>query len=406
MFDKKTIRDVDVDGKLILVRADYNVPMKNGQITEDHRIKSSLDTLQYLVERGCRVVLISHMGRPKGEVNFKYSLRPVARRLGELLGQEVDFVNNCLGNVVKSRVHMMQSSEVILLENLRFYTGEEENSQSFADDLFLSIQPDLFVQDAFGAVHRAHASIDAVTKKVPSVAGLLLEKEFLQLTQIMQNPPRPLTVFLGGAKVSDKIEVVNRFVDLADRIIVGGAMANTFLKYRGYDMGKSKLESDKNQIMDEIYQKIYQKIGKDDTDNFFVLPLDLAVSDKLGYDVERRCVKSNELSKTDMALDIGDDTIAKIHELAKDSKSYIWNGTMGVSEFPAFTKGCNEVASLMTKEGETSIVGGGDTADFVLHWQKNNPREFTHISTGGGASLELMSGNQLPGISALQGKEK
>lgn len=407
-FTKMTIQDVPIEHKVVLVRADYNVPLNSddGSISDDLRIRASLPTLQFLLKQGCKVVVMSHLGRPDGQVEAKYSLEPVAERLAELLHQPVKFVDSCYGDKVKQTVKRAAYGSVVMLENLRFHPEEEANGSEFAAKIASSVNARYFVQDGFGVVHRAHASTVAITQVIPSVAGLLLEREVDMITMAMQQPKKPLYALMGGAKISDKITVIDALINLADKIIIGGAMANTFLAYKGYNMGKSKLEDDQKDTIDRIYYDARAKVGGA-VDNFILLPMDLAVAKSMSPDEPRRVVAVDQLADDDIALDIGDATIERyVRELA-NAKTAIWNGTMGYAEYQNFAHGSARVAmTLAAGSGLVSIIGGGDTADFVLKWSGDDGKEFSHVSTGGGASLDLMAGMALPGVDVLLDAKK
>lgn len=400
-FYKKTLRDVPLGGKTILVRVDYNVPLtKDGKVGDDFRIRASLPTIKYLLKDGCKLVLIAHLGRPEG-VDPKFSLEPAAQRLAELLGEPVRFVDKTVGEKVRMAVKRAPARSVTVLENLRFHSEEEANDEAFAAQLAKDSGAQYFVQDGFGVVHRDHASTAAITLKLPSVSGLLLEKEYTTIVGAMKHPERPLVAVMGGAKVSDKIAVIDEFVKVADRILIGGAMANTFLAYKGVKVGASKVETDQDETLQKIYADTEKKVGKDNVDEFLVLPMDVAVG-KLPEDVdERRNVMLADISADDMCLDIGDATAEKFADIVAHAKTVVWNGTLGYAEAQAFAEGSNVVAEAMTTHTQESIVGGGDTADFVIHWDKKKGDSFSHVSTGGGASLELMAGEKLPGIEHL-----
>lgn len=401
-FFKLTIRDVPLENKTVLVRADYNVPLtETGEISDDLRVRASLPTIQYLLKHGCKVVIMSHLGRPEGR-EAKFSLAPVAKRLTELLGKDVIFANDCIGDGVYQTVKTAQMGSVILLENLRYYKEEEADDQSFAEKLAHDSMASYFVQDGFGVVHRAHASTHAITLCLPSVAGLLLEKEYVTITDAMEHPKKPLVAVIGGAKISDKIAVIERFVEKADQIIIGGAMGNTFLKYKGFAVGKSKAEDDQNETLDHIYTAAHAKVG-DEVDKFIQLPSDVAVGYSIDEDSERRNVSVSAIGGDDVALDIGDASIATMVDTIAGAGTVIWNGTLGYAELPQFAHGSARLALALAsqKHSTTSIIGGGDTADFVLKWDGKGGESFTHVSTGGGASLELMAGDKLPGIESL-----
>lgn len=400
-FYKRTVKDIPVDRKTVLVRADYNVPLnKKGEIVDDFRIRASLPTLEYLLKRNAKVVIISHLGRPKGK-EAKLSLEPVATRLSELLNKPVLFVDDVVGDKVSLAVRKASPGSVILLENLRFYPDEEANSEVFAKNIAKSTGARDFVQDGFGVVHRAHASTDAITHYIPSVAGLLLEQEYTIITNAMKKPKRPLVTVVGGVKVSDKIQVIEKFVSISDKILVGGAMANTFLRYKGYDMGASVVEKDQEKTLDGIYSSAHEKLDTS-IDDFIILPNDVAVATEVSENAKRRNIKLGAVTKKDIALDIGDETIERFVNEVKQAKMVIWNGTLGYSELPQFAHGSARMAMALASHPEiTSIIGGGDTSDFVLTWDGGDGSSFTHISTGGGASLELMAGKKLPGIESL-----
>lgn len=404
---KLTIRDVPVHDKVVLVRADYNVPLADGKISDDLRIRASLPTLRYLQKQGCRIVIMSHLGRPDGKVDPAYSLEPVAERLTELLGQKVKFVDACYGDKVSQAVKAARPGEVILLENLRFHPEEEANDSTFAGKIAKSSSARYFVQDGFGVVHRAHASTEAITHFLPSVAGLLLEREVTVISNAMRAPARPLTAILGGAKVSDKIKVIEAFIDVADTILIGGAMANTFLAYKGYAMGASKVEEGQGEVLDAIYASARRKVGESKVDDFIVLPSDVAVAKAIDPNESRVVRPVDKIADGELALDIGDESIERFTQIVAKSHTVVWNGPVGFSELPNFAHGSARLALAMAAQpGITSIVGGGDTADFVLKWDGAEGESFTHVSTGGGASLDLMAGNKLPGVEALLGAKK
>lgn len=402
-FPKKTIANTPLDGATVLVRADYNVPLgPDGSIKDDYRLRASLPTLRALLSRGCTVVLVSHLGRPDGKPVKKYSLEPVAERLSELLDRQVTFVPACVGDAVSVATKKARKGSVILLENLRFHAEEEANDRQFAARLAADSHASYFVQDGFGVAHRAHASTDAITHVLPSVAGLLLEKEYVTLTKAIQAPKRPMVAVLGGAKISDKIELVERFVTLADKVVIGGAMANNFLKYRGFPVGKSLVETGVDDVIRAVYKAVEKKVGKEDVDNFLVIPEDVAVAKSLDSSERRVIVDRRDAGSDELILDIGPVTTAMIDRELTDAKTVVWNGTLGYAELPQFAYGSARLAlALATHPDITSIIGGGDTADFVLHWDAKNGDSFTHVSTGGGASLELMSGRAMPGVDAL-----
>lgn len=405
VFPYKTIKDVDVANKTILMRADYNVPLNDdGAIADDFRIEASLPTIKYLTERGAKLILISHLGRPKGKVNLQFTLQPVAKRLSEKLGREVRFVGDCIGADVLDASDDMKPGDVILLENLRFHPEEEANDRAFAEEMARSSRADLFVQDGFGVVHRAHASTSAITEFLPSVAGLLLEKEYVEIKSATDNPNRPLTAVLGGAKVSDKMPLARKFLQIADNIVIGGAMANNFLKHLGYDVADSKLEDGVDDLVGQIIDEAKAKYG-DAYAEKFILPRDVAVSISGSMDGDRVEKSLEQVNGSMMILDIGEKTMNAIDRLVESSGTVIWNGTLGMAEKVNFSHGSARLAlSLAKNPSITSVIGGGDTADFVRNWDTLKGGSFTHVSTGGGASLELMAGDVLPGIAALEQK--
>lgn len=403
MFPKKSLRDVPLDGATVLVRADYNVPLApDGSIADDYRIQMSLPTLRHLIARGCKVVVVAHLGRPDGERNLKYTLEPVAVHLSALLSLQVGFVPECVGDQVVQAMKSLAAGQVVLLENLRFHAGEEANDTQFARLLAHDSGASYFVQDGFGVVHRAHASTDAVTRHLPSVAGLLVEKEWISIERAISAPERPMVAVLGGAKISDKIGVIEKFVAVADTIVIGGAMANTFLKYRGLNVGASLTEDGLGGVMDKIYDAAKAKVGEQLIDDFIILPRDVAVAGSTGVNERRVVVGIDDVHDDEMILDIGGESIARAVSAIAGARTVVWNGTMGYAELPQFAHGSARIALALAQHSDTvSVVGGGDTADFVLHWDAKKGGSFSHVSTGGGASLELMSGLPMPGISAL-----
>ena len=403
-FPKKTIKDISVHGKTVLLRADFNVPLDDdGKIDDDYRLTQTIPTLEYLIERDAKVVICTHLDKPHGKTDPKLSLEPVARRLGHLMDRHVAFVPECIGDRVKQAVKHARPGQILLLENLRFHIGEEENEAAFAQRLFEASGASIFVQDAFGSVHRKHASTDAITRFLPSVSGLLLKREYVTLRTAMQDPESPFVAILGGAKTSDKIQVIDELIRVADHIIIGGAMANTFLKYNGLNIGKSLYELGMEKVIDSIYRDAAKKVGgKKSIGEFIVLPTDVAVSAEVDESERRATVSVGDVKENDHIVDIGPETINRAANLISQAKTVIWGGTLGVSEIDQFAVGSIEVAKQLVRQPDTtSIIGGGDTADFVLHWDRKKGGSFTHVSTGGSASLELMAGNKLPGIEAL-----
>ena len=402
-FNKKTVRDVPLDGKTILLRADYNVPLdSNGNIADDYRIVSSIPTVRYLTEeRGCKVVIISHLGRPKG-VDASLSLKLVAGRLQKLIGKKVQFIPACVGDKVKVATKKMAPGSVILLENLRFHEQEEANDEHFAQQLAKDSNAEYFVQDGFGVVHRAHASTSAITQFLPSVGGLLLEREYENIEAAILHPKKPLVAVLGGAKIADKIELIDRFIKIADHIVIGGAMANTFLQYKGFNIGKSLVEPGEKEIIDKIYSDVAKKVGLENIDNFVLLPEDVAVAQKIDKKEPRREVAAGNVHEQEIILDIGTKSVDAVEKCIGKAGTVIWNGPLGYAELLNFAYSSARLALHLAKNTDvTSIIGGGDTADFVLDWDKQKGKSFSLVSTGGGASLELMSGKKLPGVEAL-----
>jgi phosphoglycerate kinase len=397
-MDKATVRDVDVRGKRVLERVDFNVPLdENGHITDDTRIRASLPTIHYLLDSGASVILMSHLGRPKGTPNPKYSLQPVAERLSELLGQPVRLAPDCVGPEVERLAAALQPGEVLLLENLRFHPEEEANDTAFARQL--ASLGDLYVNDAFGTAHRAHASTEGVAHDLPAVAGLLMENELNFLGGALERPRRPFVAISGGAKVSDKIAVLDRLIDLADTLLIGGGMANTFFKALGLSMGDSLVEEDKLDEARRLMRKA-QTAGKS-----FVLPVDVALADRFAADADRILSTPDHVPEGWRILDIGPQTVAAFGEALADAQTILWNGTMGVAEFPAFAQGTKALIGLLVERTEadaTTIVGGGDSAAAVE--AAGAAGKLTHISTGGGASLEFLEGRELPGVAALLDK--
>jgi phosphoglycerate kinase len=397
-MDKATVHDVDVRGKRVLERVDFNVPLdESGHITDDTRIRASLPTIQYLLDSGASVVLMSHLGRPKGKVDEKYSLRPVAERLSELLGKPVQMAPDCVGPQVEAMAQALQPGQVLLLENLRFHAEEEANDPAFAKQL--ATLGDLYVNDAFGTAHRAHASTEGVTHDLPAVAGFLMEKELNFLGSALEHPKRPFVAISGGAKVSDKIAVLDRLIDIADAILIGGGMANTFFKANGLFVGDSLVEDDKLDEARRLMAKAQASSKR------FVLPVDVAVGDRFAADADRVLTTPDHVSEGWRILDIGPQTIVAFGEVLADAETVVFNGTMGVAEFPAFAQGTNALIGLLverTAEGATTIIGGGDSAAAVE--AAGAADKVTHVSTGGGASLEFLEGRTLPGVAALRDK--
>ncbi|WP_337360964.1 triose-phosphate isomerase [Phascolarctobacterium succinatutens] len=391
-MDKKTVRDLDVAGKKVLVRVDFNVPLNDkGEITDDTRITASLLTIQYLLEQKAAVILMAHLGRPKGQVKPELSLAPVAKHLGKLLGKKILFAPDCVGEAAQAAASKLKPGHILLLENLRFHKEEEKNDMEFAEKL--ASLADLYVNDGFGVSHRAHASVEGVTHFLPAAAGFLLEKEIQYVGQAVTNPLHPFVAIIGGAKVSDKIGVISNLLDKVDTLLIGGGMANTFLAAQGYKMGKSLVEEDKLDLAKELLAK-----AKKNKVNM-LLPTDLVMAAAFAPDAEHVTEKVKNLNQAYMALDIGAETSKAYAEALADAKMIVWNGPMGVFEMDAFCKGTEAVAKAVAKSRATSIVGGGDSVAAIE--KLGLAKRITHISTGGGASLEYLEGKVLPGVAAL-----
>jgi len=392
-MDKKTIEKVDIKGKRVFIRADFNVPIdENGNITDDTRIRSTLPTINYALDAGAKVILASHLGRPKGKPDAKYSLAPVAIRLNRLLSKDVKFAKDCIGPDVEHIVQGMRPGDVLLLENLRFHAEEEKNDEGFSRAL--AAFTDVYVNDAFGTAHRAHASIHGITKHVKfAVAGFLMKKEIEYLQKTVANPIRPFVAILGGAKVSGKIGVIENLKDKADKIIVGGAMAFTFSKARGQEVGNSLVEPD----MLEVAQRTRKSLRESNVK--FYLPVDFVVAQNMDDGAQTKIVTSQEIPKGWVGLDIGPATTRLFTEAIQDAKTIIWNGPMGMFEKDAYSRGTFAIARAVADAYATTIVGGGDT-DVAVH-KAGVSDSITFISTGGGASLELLEGKELPGLAAL-----
>ncbi len=389
---KKTIKDVDLKGKRALIRVDFNVPLDEGlNITDDIRIRAALPTIKYALDKGAKVILMSHLGRPDGQVKEELRLSPVAKRLRELLGKPVTALKDCIGDDVNKAVAGMKAGDVILLENLRFHAEEEENDPVFAKEL--SSLGDVFINDAFGTAHRAHASTEGVTHYLPSVAGFLLEKEIAYLGNAVDNPKRPFVAILGGAKVKDKIKVIDNLLNKVDALLIGGGMAYTFLKVQGKTIGSSKLDKDGLDTAKAALDKAAKKKIP------ILLPVDHIVADKFDANADTKLVPQ-DIPDGWMGLDIGPKTIKIFEDNLKKAKTIVWNGPLGVFEMDKFAKGTEEVAKFIAAlKGVTSIIGGGDTAAAMVKFKVEG--KMSHISTGGGASLEYLEGRGLPGIDAL-----
>jgi len=398
-MNKKTIRDIQVAGKRVLVRVDFNVPLDAElHITDDTRIKAAIPTIQYLLDQGAAVILMSHLGRPKGQVVDSMRLTPVAKRLSELLGRPVQMAADCVGPEVEALAKALQPGQVLLLENLRFHKEEEKNDLDFAR--LLASLGEIYVNDAFGTAHRAHASTEGVTHYLPGVAGFLMEKEINFLGSALENPRRPFAAIIGGAKVSDKIAVLERLINMVDVLLIGGGMANTFLKAQGYEIGDSLFEEGKVDVARDLLTKAHQRDLK------FLLPTDVVIADRFAADATSKVVAIDQVSRGWRIMDIGPETITAFSRALEGAQTIVWNGSLGVAEMPAFARGTValiEILAERTKDGATTIIGGGDSAAAVD--QVGAADQMTHVSTGGGASLELLEGRVLPGVAALQDKK-
>ncbi|MDF2522096.1 MAG: Pgk [Clostridia bacterium] len=395
MLNKKTIEDFELKDKRVLVRVDFNVPLnEQGQITDDRRITEALPTINYLLEHKAKVILMSHMGRPKGKFNEKYSLKPIVERLKELVNAKVTLAADVIGEEVKQGAYSLQSGEILVLENVRFYEQEEKNDPEFAKKL--AELGELYVNDAFGTAHRAHASTAGVANYLPSAIGFLIKKEIDIMGKALTQPDRPFVAILGGAKVSDKIGVIDNLLDKVDTLLIGGGMAYTFYKAKGYEIGTSILEADKVELAKEILKKAEAKNIK------LMLPVDNVVAPEFSNEVPYKTVDSDKIPADQMGLDIGEKTREIFSKVITDAKTVVWNGPMGVFEMPNFAKGTFALAEAMSKSKGTTIVGGGDSAAAVE--QLGFADKITHISTGGGASLEFLEGKVLPGIDIINNK--
>src|SRR5699024_2424843 len=393
-MNKKTLEDVQLEGKKVLCRVDLNVPMQDGEVTDDTRLRAVVPTLQYLVESGAKIILVSHLGRPKGEVVEELRLDPVAKRLGEILHKAVQKVDEVYGENVNKTIATLQDGEILLLENVRFEKGEEAN-EDYLIDAFANMA-DIYVNDAFGTSHRAHASTAGVAEKLPAIAGFLMEKEIAVLSKALEEPERPFTAIIGGSKVKDKINVIDNFLDIVDHLIIGGGLACTFLKAKGYEIGNSLLEEDKLELAKQFMEKAEAKGVQ------FHIQTDAVIADEFHAEANTNVVAADEIKPGWMGLDIGPETAATYRDIVLESKLVIWNGPMGVFEMPAFSEGTKAVTQALADTEGYTIIGGGDSAAAVEQFDMADKMD--HISTGGGASLEFMEGKVLPGIEALDDK--
>ncbi|MCW9132930.1 phosphoglycerate kinase [Bacillus paramycoides] len=394
-MNKKSIRDVDLKGKRVFCRVDFNVPMKEGKITDETRIRAALPTIQYLVEQGAKVILASHLGRPKGQVVEEMRLTPVAARLGELLGKDVKKADEAFGPVAQEMVAAMNEGDVLVLENVRFYAGEEKNDAELAKEF--AALADIFVNDAFGAAHRAHASTAGIADYLPAVSGLLMEKELDVLGKALSNPERPFTAIIGGAKVKDKIGVIRHLLDKVDNLIIGGGLAYTFVKALGHEIGLSLCEDDKIELAKEFMQ-----LAKEKGVNFY-MPVDVVITEEFSETATTKIVGIDSIPSNWEGVDIGPKTREIYADVIKNSKLVVWNGPMGVFEMTPFSEGTKAVGQALADAEDTySVIGGGDSAAAVEKFGMAD--KMSHISTGGGASLEFMEGKELPGVVCLNDK--
>ena len=394
-MNKKTVKDINLKGKKVFVRCDFNVPMEENQnITDNTRIKAALPTIKYLLEQNCKIILASHLGRPKGEVKPEFSLKPVAKELSKLLGKEVIMANDVIGDDATNKAENLKEGEILLLENVRFHKEETDNDPEFAKKL--ASMAEIFVNDAFGTAHRAHASTTGIADYIPGVAGFLIEKELKFLGNAINNPERPFVAILGGAKVSDKIGVIDSLLDKVDTLMIGGGMAYTFFKAQGYNVGNSLCEVEKTGLALEAMEKAKAKGVK------LLLPIDTKIGKEFKPDTESKTVAWTEIPDGWEGFDIGEKTIEMFKKELQNAKTVIWNGPLGLFEFDQFAIGTNEIGKTLAELDATTIIGGGDSAAAVT--KAGLADKMTHISTGGGASLEFLEGKKLPGIECLQDK--
>lgn len=396
-MNKKTVRDIDLKDKKVIVRCDFNVPLdENGKITDNRRIVGALDTIKYLLEQNAKIILMSHLGRPKGEVKPEFSLKPVAEELSRLLGKDVKLASDIIGESAKTLTSNMKSGDIVLLENIRFDAREEKNDLEFAKQL--ASMAEIYVNDAFGTAHRAHSSTAGIAQYLPAVSGFLMEKELNFLGTALENPKRPFVAILGGAKVSDKIAVIDNLLNKVNSLIIGGAMANTFIKAMGYNVGNSLCETDKIDLANELIGKAKLKNIK------LILPIDAKIGKEFNKDTESKIVDINNVPEGWSIFDIGPKTIELYKKELEKAKTIVWNGPVGLFEFDQFAIGTNSVAEILASlDNATTIIGGGDSAAAVE--KSGLADKMTHISTGGGASLEFLEGKKLPGVECLQDKE-
>ncbi len=387
-MNKKTVRDVDLRGKRVLMRVDFNVPMQDVVVTDDKRIRAALPTIQYVLDQGASLILMSHLGRPKGGPDPEFSLKPAAEVLSKLLGRPVKMAPDCIGPEVEAMARALQPGEVLMLENVRFHKEEEKNDPEFARKL--AALGEVYVNDAFGSAHRAHASTEGVAHYLPAVSGFLMEQELAYLSRATENPERPYVAILGGAKISDKIGVVENLLSKCDKLIIGGGMANTFLAAKGYNMAESLVEPDAIETARNILSRAGDKV---------LLPVDAVVADRFDAEAASQVVDVDKVPAGWRVMDIGPKTVALFAEALKGARLVVWNGPMGVFEFPKFAEGTFALARLLAESGATTVIGGGDSASAVK--KAGVAKQMSHVSTGGGASLEFLEGKVLPGVAAL-----
>ncbi len=391
MLNKKSIRDFDVKGKKVLVRVDFNVPIKDGKVTDDTRIRAALPTIEYLIDKGAAVILASHLGRPQGEIKAEFSLKNVAKYLDDLIDAKVYFCDDCVGDKAKNAAAQIGFGEILVLENTRFHPGEEKNDVEMSKEL--ASLAELYVNDAFGTAHRAHASNVGVAEYLPGAAGFLLEKEINYLDNVISNPDRPFVAILGGAKVGGKIGLINNLLNKVDAIMIGGGMANTFFAAQGYKMADSLVELDAIELAKDLLKKAQGKLN---------LPVDVVIADEFSNDANKKMMQVGDVPDNWRILDIGTDTLELFGKIIQGSKTVVWNGPMGVFEFPVFAEGTFKLAQMISETDAITIVGGGDSAAAIM--QAGLGEKITHISTGGGASLQMLEGAKLPGLEALADK--
>lgn len=393
-MELKTLEQANLEKKKVLMRVDYNVPLYNGEVADDTRITESLRTINYLLKKKAKIILISHLGRPKGKIDPKLSLKPVAEKLSSILEKPVNFVNDCIGKKVQEAVDKMKESDILMLENTRFHEEEKQNDEKFSKKL--ADLADIFVSDAFGTAHRAHASTEGIAHHIPAYAGFLIEKEIKALSPLLKDPKRPFTILLGGAKIDTKLGVIKKYIDKADKILLGGGLANTFIHARGFDVGKSLCEKDK--IVEAQDTMLSAKNGKSE----IIMPTDSIVSDENDKASVTGNIKIESIEKDMYILDIGNETIKTYEEILINSQNIIWNGPVGLFEKLPFHRGTEAIAKTLTKVQGNTYIGGGDTLEALKQFNIKHDN-YTHVSTGGGAMLEFLEGIDLPGIKVLQG---